>query len=768
MKRLLLFLSITILCVQTIFGQAPVNDLIQNAILVDESPFVDSRVRILDGSVNNGGQQGCDLIGYSVVHYKFNTNQNKDITITVEDAYPGASISSTFVIIFTSSNLNATINSELTSASACAFSNIINNQAILNFTAIANTNYYILIHRQDNGFSKITIDIPQDVDVLEKNALIDLFNNADNEGSGWTSSENWNSGNPVSSWHGITVKNGHVSKINLVNNNLNGTIPSSIESLSFLEDVNFSNNRIYGELPDFGQLNNINNLTVTNNDFSFQDLETNYSSNSTIANFNYQTQNKRDMEESFDGVVGNGYMLSMTEVSGTSVQYQWYKKRYSYYVNSDDPILSATISDYTINPLTTSDMDAYVCKATSAIIPDLIIERNSIEITGEIPQLQKDALIAIYNSTNGDNWNNNTNWLSNEPLSTWYGVKVKGNKITELNFSGNNLIGTLPIEIGDLEGLEYLSFYSGNNISGNLPETVGNLTELRLLSFEDNNFTGEIPASYANLTNLSGFWLWNNKLSGSVPEFITTFNNLVFLDFSENQFSGTLPDFTSLPNLRWLHIGSNNFNATDFITHFEDYKNLQYSWNSNHYFSPQYTKDESEEIGIEPGSDITLTLTDVPATAKSENSKLSFAANTYQWYKDNVGISGANSSSYTINNAQVSDSGIYYCTIINPDVPDLIIEREPITLNVGALNIQEIDKNTVSFYPNPTTNIINIKLNHIEAEKAILYDISGKRLLDFELQSETTIADISQLKSGVYILKMKTTKNTIVKRIIKK
>ena len=33
------------------------------------------------------------------------------------------------------------------------------------------------------------------------------------------------------------------------------------------------------------------------------------------------------------------------------------------------------------------------------------------------------ALVALYNSTGGPNWTNNTNWL-NGPVSTWPGVTV--------------------------------------------------------------------------------------------------------------------------------------------------------------------------------------------------------------------------------------------------------------------------------------------------------------------------------------------------------
>ena len=34
------------------------------------------------------------------------------------------------------------------------------------------------------------------------------------------------------------------------------------------------------------------------------------------------------------------------------------------------------------------------------------------------------ALVAFYNSTGGDNWDNNNKWLSFNPVSQWYGVTV--------------------------------------------------------------------------------------------------------------------------------------------------------------------------------------------------------------------------------------------------------------------------------------------------------------------------------------------------------
>ena len=51
------------------------------------------------------------------------------------------------------------------------------------------------------------------------------------------------------------------------------------------------------------------------------------------------------------------------------------------------------------------------------------------------------ALIALYNSTNGDYWNINDNWLSEEvPHCDWHGVYCNvSNRVNGLNLQYNNL-----------------------------------------------------------------------------------------------------------------------------------------------------------------------------------------------------------------------------------------------------------------------------------------------------------------------------------------
>lgn len=48
-----------------------------------------------------------------------------------------------------------------------------------------------------------------------------------------------------------------------------------------------------------------------------------------------------------------------------------------------------------------------------------------------------DALIGLYNSTDGENWFDNTEWLSLNPVSSWFGVTTTGNRVTGLDLDAN-------------------------------------------------------------------------------------------------------------------------------------------------------------------------------------------------------------------------------------------------------------------------------------------------------------------------------------------
>jgi predicted small lipoprotein YifL len=57
---------------------------------------------------------------------------------------------------------------------------------------------------------------------------------------------------------------------------------------------------------------------------------------------------------------------------------------------------------------------------------------------------ERDALVAQYHAAGGPDWTDTTNWLSEEPLGTWYGVETIDDRVSKLDLcgpDGNNLRG---------------------------------------------------------------------------------------------------------------------------------------------------------------------------------------------------------------------------------------------------------------------------------------------------------------------------------------
>ena len=84
-------------------------------------------------------------------------------------------------------------------------------------------------------------------------------------------------------------------------------------------------------------------------------------------------------------------------------------------------------------------------------------------------------------------------------------------------------------------------------------------------------------------------------------------------------------------------------------------------------------------------------------------------------------------------------------------------------------NIKDIEtNNNVNVYPNPVNDILYIA-TETEVEEVVVYDIYGRvqNLRNLETQKLRNSIDLSELKSGIYFVKINTEKGNIVKRIIK-
>jgi len=80
-------------------------------------------------------------------------------------------------------------------------------------------------------------------------------------------------------------------------------------------------------------------------------------------------------------------------------------------------------------------------------------------------ELQREALVALYESADGASWVNNSNWLSNESICTWAYIECNktSDSVLSISLQHQGLQGTLPTELGYLTEVTFVSF--SHNIS---------------------------------------------------------------------------------------------------------------------------------------------------------------------------------------------------------------------------------------------------------------------------------------------------------------
>ena len=175
----------------------------------------------------------------------------------------------------------------------------------------------------------------------------------------------------------------------------------------------------------------------------------------------------------------------------------------------------------------------------------------------EILEKEREALIAFYNATGGDNWTRNDNWCSDKPVYEWYGVQCFGRRVWSVILDNNNLTGVIPEEICTLSSLVYLNL-CWNNISGCIPNNINRLTELQTLDLSYNKISGQIPECIGELSNLEGLALYSNLIGGEIPYSIGNLKNLHYLYLHFNRLTGEIPkSICNLKNLAYLYLDNN-------------------------------------------------------------------------------------------------------------------------------------------------------------------------------------------------------------------
>ncbi len=358
------------------------------------------------------------------------------------------------------------------------------------------------------------------------------------------------------------------------------------------------------------------------------------------------------------------------------------------------------------------------------------------------------ALRALYLSTNGDNWYNNNGWPSEgvfnanptmptgTDVSTWYGIITDGTGcVICIDMGGygdcagyadvgNNLIGSIPPEIGNLSNLQALLLLI-NQLTGNIPAEIGNLDNLELLFLLRNQLTGSIPSEIGNLSNLKGLGFENNQLTGSIPLEFGDLSNLIGLSLQDNQLSGNIPpELGNLYSLRSMRLSDNQLtgNIPSEIGGLDELIRLQLDNNQlTGSIPPEFGNlDNLERLWLFNNQldgcyDLTInTLCAQLDPAYNNNSYVS-AGNNFNATWEDFCATGTGTCVVNVDNTQQSNFKVY---------------------PIPAHDFVVFD------VPNNTTNI-----------QVVLHDINGRQISHQLLPTDHQIS-VSHLNTGVYVYRL--------------
>lgn len=126
------------------------------------------------------------------------------------------------------------------------------------------------------------------------------------------------------------------------------------------------------------------------------------------------------------------------------------------------------------------------------------------------------ALISLFDATHGSSWRRNAAWRSSSWVCFWEGVECSGlqdqMRVTSLSLAANNMKGTLPPGLFQLE-------------------------ELQVLDMGDNFLTGPLPSEYSRFSKLQALKLNKNALTGPVPKWVYQAPELVLVNIGSNYFT---------------------------------------------------------------------------------------------------------------------------------------------------------------------------------------------------------------------------------------
>ncbi|KAI5345601.1 hypothetical protein L3X38_013478 [Prunus dulcis] len=344
-------------------------------------------------------------------------------------------------------------------------------------------------------------------------------------------------------WDGVYCNNqtGHVVKLDLGDQSLQGKISPKLVHLQHLEYLNLSYNNFNGsKIPDFiGSMSNLRHLDLSSANFGGE--------------IPYQLENLTHLQ--YLDLSFNGYSVYPAKNLNWLPNLSGLKHL---------DLTSTNLSDVVgwLEAVNTLPKLRNLILQGCNLPPPII---SSVSVMNSSKSLVRVDL--SYNNLDSSIFQ----WLSGTHTNLVY-----------LDLSGNNFSGSsIPDYFGNMSSLAYLDLYD-NQLEGGIPNSFAKLCRLRELDLGSNSLSGQLSDFVETLSKCAQKTLeslrlsYNHDISGSLPD-LTNFLSLKHLFLEKNNLSGRIPEsIGQMSKLETIAFGWNSLEGVISETHFSKLSKLSY------------------------------------------------------------------------------------------------------------------------------------------------------------------------------------------------
>ncbi|ONI31875.1 hypothetical protein PRUPE_1G336300 [Prunus persica] len=302
------------------------------------------------------------------------------------------------------------------------------------------------------------------------------------------------SGSDYCKWSKVSCKNDNkVFKIQIGNQKLTGSLPTELQKLAYLQQLEVQSNELTGPFPSLSGLTSLQVLIAHNNNFSsfppdfFVGLTNLYSIDIDYNPFSAWQ---------IPGTITNATVLKHFSATSANIT-----AALSLRDNKFTGVVPASLVN--LNSLTAVNLTNNMLQGPMPKFGDGV----KVDITGlnsfcnDKPGSDCDPRVNILLSIVKDMGYPTTfaeNWKKNDPCDNWKGITCNGRNVTVINFPNLGLAGTISSNFSLLTSLRTLRLDS-NHLTGTIPKELTQLPDLQEIDLRNNQLYGKIPAFKSNV-----------------------------------------------------------------------------------------------------------------------------------------------------------------------------------------------------------------------------------------------------------------------------